>query len=40
MAFCLIYVGDYENAQLHDQNMLKLCPVLPNWYYLIGGEIA
>jgi tetratricopeptide (TPR) repeat protein len=19
--------------------MLKLCPVLPNWYYLIGGQI-
>jgi TolB-like protein/DNA-binding SARP family transcriptional activator/lipoprotein NlpI len=40
MAFCLIYIGDYENARLHEQNMLKLCPVLPNWYYLLGGEIA
>ena len=40
MAFCLIYVGDYENARQHEQTMLKLCPVLPNWYYLLGGEIA
>jgi TolB-like protein/Tfp pilus assembly protein PilF len=40
MAFCLIYIGDYENARLHEKNMLKLCPVLPNWYYLLGGEIA
>ncbi len=40
MAFCLIYVGDYENARQHEKTMLKLCPVLPNWYYLLGGEIA
>ena len=40
MAFCLIYVGDYESARQHEQTMQKLCPVLPNWYFLIGGEIA
>jgi TolB-like protein/Flp pilus assembly protein TadD len=40
MAFSLIFAGDYEQARLHDHNMLKLCPVLPNWYYLIGGQIA
>ena len=40
MAFCLIYVGDYESAHQHEQTMLKLCPVLPNWYYLLGGAIA
>jgi TolB-like protein/DNA-binding SARP family transcriptional activator/Tfp pilus assembly protein PilF len=40
MAFCLIFVGDYEGARQHNAIMFKLCPVLPNWYYLIGGEIA
>lgn len=39
MAITLIFVGDYERAQLHNQNKLKLCPVLPNWYYLDGGQI-
>jgi tetratricopeptide (TPR) repeat protein len=40
MAFSLSFAGDYEQARLHQHNMLKLCPVLPNWYYLIGGQIA
>jgi adenylate cyclase len=39
MAFSLIFNGDYEQARLHQHNMLKLCPVLPNWYYLVGGQI-
>ena len=39
MAFSLIFSGDYEQARLHNHDMLKLCPVLPNWYYLIGGQI-
>jgi TolB-like protein/Tfp pilus assembly protein PilF len=39
MAFSLIFDGNYEQARLHQHNMLKLCPVLPNWYYLIGGQI-
>ncbi|MCP4982596.1 MAG: hypothetical protein GY935_19135, partial [Gammaproteobacteria bacterium] len=39
MAFCLIFTGDYEQARMHNRGMLKLCPVLPNWYYLIDGQI-
>ena len=39
MAFCLIYTCDYEHARIHNGDMLKLCPVLPNWYYLIHGQI-
>jgi len=38
-AFSLIFIGEYELARSHNHNMLKLCPVLPNWYYLIGGQI-
>ena len=38
-AVSLIFIGDYEPARIHHHNMLKLCPVLPNWYYLIGGQI-
>jgi TolB-like protein/DNA-binding SARP family transcriptional activator/Flp pilus assembly protein TadD len=40
MAFTLIFVGDYEQARLHEHNMSNLCPILPNWYYLIAGQIA
>jgi tetratricopeptide (TPR) repeat protein len=38
-AYSLVFIGEYEQARTHNQNMLKLCPVLPNWYYLIGGQI-
>ncbi len=38
MAFAYLFVDDFEQARKHNQNMLKLCPVLPNWYYLIEGE--
>ena len=39
MAFTYLFVDDSQQARKHNQNMLKLCPVLPNWYYLIEGEI-
>jgi len=39
LAFALVFVGDYEQARLHLQNVHKLCPVMPNWYYLIGAQI-
>ena len=38
-AFACIYAGDYEQARVHHQHMRRLCPVLPNWYYLILGQI-
>jgi len=38
MAFVYLFVNDFGQARRHNQNMLKLCPVLPNWYYLIEGE--
>jgi tetratricopeptide (TPR) repeat protein len=38
-AFSLTFIGDYGQARKHNLNMLKLCPVLPNWYYLVGGQI-
>jgi TolB-like protein/Tfp pilus assembly protein PilF len=39
LAFAYIFVGDYEQARLHYQNVHKLCPILPNWYYLIGAQV-
>jgi adenylate cyclase len=38
-AFAFIFIGDFEQARTRNQNMLQLCPVLPNWYYLIEGQI-
>jgi TolB-like protein/lipoprotein NlpI len=38
-AFGFIFIGDFEQARTRNQNMLQLCPVLPNWYYLIQGQI-
>jgi TolB-like protein/DNA-binding SARP family transcriptional activator/Flp pilus assembly protein TadD len=38
-AFAYIFIGDFEQARTRNQNMLQLCPVLPNWYYLIQGQI-
>ena len=39
LAFAYVFVGDYEQARLHFQNVHKLCPILPNWYFLIGAQI-
>jgi len=39
LAFALVFVGDYAQARLHFQNVHKLCPVMPNWYYLIDAQI-
>jgi len=38
-AFVYLFVHDFEQARKHNQIMLKLCPVLPNWYYLLEGEM-
>ena len=39
MAFTYIFIGNFEQARVHEQIMRKLCPILPNWYYLNGGQI-
>ncbi|MCP4300647.1 MAG: tetratricopeptide repeat protein [Gammaproteobacteria bacterium] len=39
MAFACIFIGDFQQARLHSQIMCKLCPVMPNWYYRIRGQI-
>lgn len=39
MAFALVFAGDYERAREHNQNVHNLCPVMPNWYYLISGQL-
>jgi adenylate cyclase len=39
MAFACIFAGDLEQARVHEQNTRKLCPIMPNWYYLISGQI-
>jgi tetratricopeptide (TPR) repeat protein len=39
MAFALVFAGDYQRAREHNQNVHKLCPVMPNWYYLISGQL-
>jgi TolB-like protein/cytochrome c-type biogenesis protein CcmH/NrfG len=38
-AFCYVFTGDIERGRQHNSNMLKLCPILPNWYYLIQAQI-
>jgi TolB-like protein/predicted Zn-dependent protease len=39
MAFALCSAGNFEEARDHYETTLKLCPVCPNWYLLIGGQI-
>ena len=39
MAFAYIFIGDYEHARQHDQNMQKLCPFKPGWSYLAGAQL-
>ena len=38
-AYAYLFTGEYELARDHIQQMEKLCPVLPNWYYLIAGQV-
>jgi len=39
LAFEYIFVGDYELARVHERLTRQLCPIMPNWYYLILGQI-
>jgi len=36
--FALNFVGDYAKAGDHFHKALRLCPVCPNWYYLVGAQ--
>jgi len=38
-AYTYVFNSDYDQGQRHNQNMLKLCPIRANWYYLIGAQI-
>ena len=38
-AYSYMFIGEYELAREHIRQMEKLCPVLPNWYYLIAGQV-
>jgi TolB-like protein/Tfp pilus assembly protein PilF len=38
-AWAYIFVGDFEQARVHQQNARRLCPVMPNWFYLVDGQI-
>ena len=38
-AYAYIFIGEYELAREHIRQMEKLCPVLPNWYYAIAGQV-
>ncbi|TNF90613.1 MAG: tetratricopeptide repeat protein, partial [Gammaproteobacteria bacterium] len=38
-AYAYLVNGDYEEARKFEQNMRTLCPIRPNWYYLVSGGI-
>ncbi len=38
-AFAYAYAGDFAQARVREQNMRRLCPVMPNWYFLVSGQI-
>ena len=39
MAFAYLRCGDTERSRQHQQQMLRLCPVHPNWFYLVGANL-
>ncbi len=39
MAFTFCFIGNFEEATEYYETTLKLCPVPPNWYSLIGAHI-
>jgi len=38
-AYAYLANNDIEAARKHEQNMRNLCPIRPNWYYLVSGGI-
>ncbi len=39
LAFAHVFAGDYEHALKINQNVVRLCPVRANWYFLIEGQV-
>ena len=39
MAYVCNFIGEHELARHHIEQMKELCPVLPNWYYMIAGNV-
>ncbi|MGD8838542.1 MAG: tetratricopeptide repeat protein [Gammaproteobacteria bacterium] len=37
VGFAMNFVGEFDRAWEHFQNAMRLCPVCPNWYYLVGS---
>jgi len=38
-AYALVYAGEYDIALPHHEASLRLCPICPNWFQLVGGTI-
>jgi len=38
-AYALVYAGEYDKALTHHEASLRLCPICPNWFQLVGGTI-
>jgi TolB-like protein/predicted Zn-dependent protease len=38
-AYALVYAGEYDKALPHHVASLRLCPICPNWFQLVGGTI-
>jgi Tfp pilus assembly protein PilF len=38
-AYVLVYAGEYDKALPHHEASMRLCPICPNWFQLIGGTI-
>jgi TolB-like protein/DNA-binding SARP family transcriptional activator/lipoprotein NlpI len=38
-AYALVYAGEYDKALPHHEASLRLCPICPNWFQLVGGTI-
>jgi len=39
MAYAYCHIDEFELASEHYRTAMNLCPVCPNWFYLVGGEI-
>jgi len=35
--FAMNFLGETDQAWEHFQNAKRLCPICPNWYYLVGA---
>jgi len=39
MAFTCIFIGNFEQARVHERKRQEHCPAMSNWYCLVGGQI-